>query len=88
MLIIHPPYGERMDKEEDIHAFYKMIGDTLKKKWAGWTAWIITSNMEAAKHIKLTPKPKIKLYNGALDCRFLRYELYAGSRRREDMEVQ
>ncbi len=88
VLIINPPYGERMDKEEDIHAFYKMIGDTLKKKWAGWTAWIITSNMEAAKHIKLTPKPKIKLYNGALDCRFLRYELYAGSRRREDVEVQ
>ncbi|MBK6754145.1 MAG: class I SAM-dependent RNA methyltransferase [Flavobacteriales bacterium] len=88
VLIINPPYGERMDKEADIHAFYKMIGDTLKKKWAGWTAWIITSNMEAAKHVKLTPKPKIKLYNGALDCRFLRYELYAGSRRREDMEVQ
>ena len=88
VLIINPPYGERMDKEEDLHAFYKMIGETLKKKWAGWTAWVITSNMEAARHIKLTPKPKIKLYNGALDCRFLRYELYAGSRRREDAEVQ
>jgi len=83
MLIINPPYGERMDKEDDINAFYTMIGDTLKKRWAGWTAWVITSNMEAAKHIKLTPKPKIRLYNGALDCRFLRYELYAGSRRRD-----
>lgn len=83
VLIINPPYGERMDKDEDINAVYKMIGDTLKKKWAGYTAWVITSNLEAAKHIKLTPKPKIKLFNGALDCRFLRYELYAGSRRRE-----
>lgn len=87
VLIINPPYGERMDKEEDINAFYKMIGDTLKKKWAGWTAWVITSNMDAARHIKLTPKPKIKLYNGALDCRFLRYELYAGSRKRETAEA-
>ncbi len=86
-LIINPPYGERMDQDEDINAVYKMIGDTLKKKWAGWTAWVITSNMEAAKHIKLTPKPKIKLYNGALDCRFLRYELYAGSRRRDPVEA-
>jgi putative N6-adenine-specific DNA methylase len=83
MLIMNPPYGERMDKDEDINAVYKMIGDTLKKKWAGYTAWVITSNLEAAKHIKLTPKPKIKLFNGALDCRFLRYELYAGSRRRD-----
>ena len=81
VLVLNPPYGERMDKDEDINALYKMIGDTLKKNWAGWTAWVITSNMEAAKHIKLTPKPKIQLYNGALDCRFLRYELYAGSRR-------
>ncbi len=86
VLIINPPYGERMDQDEDINGFYKMIGDTLKKKWAGWTAWVITSNMEAAKHIKLTPKPKIKLFNGALDCRFLRYELYAGSRPRDTME--
>ncbi len=87
VLIINPPYGERMDKDEDINAVYKMIGDTLKRKWAGWTAWVITSNLEAAKFIKLTPKPKIKLYNGALDCRFLRYELYAGSRRREPVDA-
>ena len=40
MLIINPPYGERMDKDEDINAVYKIIGDTLKKNWAGWTAWV------------------------------------------------
>ncbi len=89
MLILNPPYGERMNErgiaaasaEEDINALYKMIGDTLKHRWAGWTAWVLTSNLDAAKHIKLTPKPKIQLFNGALDCRFLRYELYEGSRR-------
>lgn len=89
MLIINPPYGERMDhrgleaeaQEEEINAFYKIIGDTLKKRWAGWQAWVITSNLEAAKHIKLTPKPRIQLFNGALDCRFMKYDLYEGSRR-------
>ena len=83
ILIINPPYGERMDEDADINGFYKMIGDTLKKNWAGYDAWVITPNMEAAKYIKLTPRPKIRLFNGALDCRFMRYELYAGSRRRE-----
>jgi putative N6-adenine-specific DNA methylase len=81
---MNPPYGERMDQDEDINALYTSIGDTLKKKWSGWTAWILTSNMEAAKHVKLTPKPRLQLFNGALDCRFMRYELYSGSRRRED----
>ena len=82
ILILNPPYGERMDQDEDINALYKNIGDTLKKRWAGYSAWIITSNMEAAKHIHLTPKPKIKLFNGPLECRFMRYELYSGTRRR------
>ena len=89
VLIINPPYGERMDHRgaeaeagtEAINAFYKMIGDTLKKRWAGWQAWVITSNLEAAKHLKLTPKPRIQLFNGALDCRFMKYDLYEGSRR-------
>ena len=84
VLIINPPYGERMDEDEDINALYKMIGDTLKKNWTGYEAWVLTPNLEAAKFIKLTPRPKIRLFNGALDCRFLRYELYAGSRRREE----
>jgi putative N6-adenine-specific DNA methylase len=81
ILILNPPYGERMDKDDDLHALYKSIGDTLKKRWAGYDAWVITSNMEAAKHIHLTPKPKIKLFNGALECRFLRFELYSGTKR-------
>lgn len=83
VLILNPPYGERMDKDEDINEVYKSIGDTLKQKWAGYDAWIITSNLAAAKHIRLNPKPKIKLFNGPLECRFMRYELYSGSRRIE-----
>ncbi len=83
ILLINPPYGERMDEDADINGLYKMIGDTLKKNWSGYEAWVITPNLEAAKHIKLTPRPKVRLFNGALDCRFMRYELYAGSRRRD-----
>lgn len=86
ILIINPPYGERMDEDADINGLYQMIGDTLKKNWAGYDAWLITPNLEAAKHIRLTPRPKIRLFNGPLDCRFMRYELYAGSRRRDKPE--
>ena len=87
ILIMNPPYGERMDKDEDIDALYTMIGDTLKKKWAGWSAWVLTSNLEAAKHIHLAAKPRIKLYNGSLECRFMRYELYSGTRRKDNPVV-
>ena len=79
VLIFNPPYGERLDMEE-IDEFYTEIGDTLKQKYAGCTAHIISSNMQSIKHIGLHPSRKTTLYNGALECKFLRYDLYAGKR--------
>ena len=79
ILIFNPPYGERLDMEE-IDEFYTEIGDTLKQKYAGCTAHIISSNIQAIKHIGLHPSKKTTLYNGALECKFLRYDLYAGKR--------
>lgn len=78
-LIFNPPYGERLDMDE-IDEFYKEIGDSLKQNYAGCTAFIISSNMQAIKHIGLHPSKKTTLYNGALECKFLRYDLYAGKR--------
>jgi len=79
MLIANPPYDERM-KVEEIAAFYKSIGDRLKQQWAGWTAWMISSNLEAWKSFGLRPSRKIILYNGALECYFQKFELYAGKK--------
>ena len=78
-LIFNPPYGERLDMEE-IDEFYKEIGDTLKQNYAGCTAFLISSNIQAIKRIGLHPSQKTTLFNGALECKFLRYDLYAGKR--------
>jgi len=82
VLFLNPPYGERMggDQEEMI-AFYKKIGDKLKKDFNGFTAWIITANLDAAKHIGLRPSRKITFYNGALECKLLKFELYEGTKK-------
>jgi putative N6-adenine-specific DNA methylase len=79
-VIINPPYGERL-VENDIRELYKTIGDYLKKKYGGYQAWILTANREAAKSIGLHPSKKIQLYNGQLECRFLKFELYEGSKK-------
>lgn len=80
VLIMNPPYGERMDKD-DSDVFYKQIGDTFKKKYAGCEAWMITSNMEALKQVGLRPSRKITLFNGPLECRLLKYEMYEGTKK-------
>jgi putative N6-adenine-specific DNA methylase len=78
VVIVNPPYGERMDKD-DLAELYKMIGDTFKKKFAGYDCWLITSNKEALKHVGLRTSRRIPVFNGPLECRFVKYEMYEGS---------
>lgn len=81
VLVMNPPYDERL-KTEDIEKFYSEIGDALKQNWKGFTAWIISANFDALKRVGLKPSRKIPLQNGALDCKFQKYEMYAGSKKR------
>jgi len=74
-IVCNPPYDERLQLDDSI-GFYKMIGDVLKKKYKGYTAWFISSDLKALKFIGLHPSKKIILYNGPLECRFVKFELY------------
>lgn len=79
-LFLNPPYGQRI-KPEEIDMLYGMIGTTLKHNFPGTTAWLITSNKESLKHIGLKPKEKYTLFNGALECVLLKYEMYTGTKK-------
>jgi putative N6-adenine-specific DNA methylase len=79
-VIINPPYGERM-RPMDILKLYQSVGDHLKKNFGGHQAWILSSNKDALKHIGLHPSKKNTLFNGALECKFQKYEMYAGSKK-------
>ncbi|CAI8291270.1 MAG: Ribosomal RNA large subunit methyltransferase L [Bacteroidota bacterium] len=78
-MVFNPPYGERLII--DVDAFYKRIGDTLKQSYAGTNAWFITSNLEAIKSVGLRPSRKIKLFNGKLESKLVKYELYSGTKK-------
>ena len=80
-IIVNPPYGERMIKETDFNELYKSIGNKLKKDFMGFDVWLLSSNLEAIKHIGLRPSRKITLFNGALECKFLKFEMYEGSKK-------
>ena len=79
-LFLNPPYGQRIQPEE-IDNLYNMIGTTLKHNFPGNIAWLITSNKESLKHIGLKPKEKHILFNGALECILLKYEMYQGTKK-------
>ena len=78
-MVFNPPYGERLDV--DLERFYREMGDTMKKNYPGTNAWFITANLEALKFVGLKPSRKIKLFNGSLETRFVKYEMYEGTKK-------
>lgn len=76
--IINPPYGERM-KQYELISLYTRIGDALKKRFEGYDVWIISNDKEAMKNIGLRTSKRLTLYNGALECKFHKYEIFKGS---------
>lgn len=80
ILISNPPYGERI-KVEDLDEMYRDMGNALKRNFEGYKAWLISSDLRAVKLIGLKPMAKKMLYNGQLECRFVGFDLYRGSKR-------
>ncbi len=81
IIITNPPYDERM-RMDDIGGLYQALGDKLKKEATGYTAWIFSGNIDALKRIALKPSKKVNLFNGPLACKYYRYDLYAGTKRK------
>ncbi len=80
IVLFNPPYGERL--EIDVPIFYREIGNTLKHGYPNTDAWLITSDFQQGlKSVGLRTSKKIQVYNGKLDCRFVKYEMYEGSKK-------
>lgn len=84
LMVFNPPYDERIEINDD--EFYKKIGDTFKKNYPNTLAWLISSDLDSMKKIGLRPSRKIKLYNGKLECRFMQYEMYEGTKKIHKLE--
>lgn len=76
IIICNPPYGERLGEVEELGELYKMLGDIFKQRFTGWTAFILTGSKQLSKQVGLRTSRRIPVYNGAIPCTLLKYELY------------
>lgn len=81
LFVVNPPYGERLGEEPELVPLYRRIGDAMKKKFGGWSGGVFTGSSVLAKEIGLRAARRHVLFNGAIECRLLTYELYAGTRK-------
>jgi len=87
VLVTNPPYGVRIGEQQELASIYPKLGDALKAKYAGWSAWVFTADMRLPKLIGLKPSRRIPLYNGALECRLYGFQIVAGSMRGKAKET-
>ncbi|MBP6978569.1 MAG: THUMP domain-containing protein [Bacteroidales bacterium] len=80
MMITNPPFGQRLTVD-NLQLQYKQIGDTLKKRYPGWTVWLLASDKQAIKFLGLKPSRKFTVFNGPLECKFVNFEVFEGSRK-------
>ena len=75
LLICNPPYGERLGDEEETAELYVKFGNTLKTRFVGWKAAMIISNPELGFRLGIRSQKPITLFNGALECKLLRFNI-------------
>ena len=83
ILVANLPYGERMGELDELAELYPKLGDALKRKFGGWTAYLFTADKAILKLMRLSPSKRTPLFNGAIECRLLEYKIVSGSNRKE-----
>ena len=79
IMVMNPPYGERIGSPEELARFYPLLGNHLKKHFAGWRCYIFTADLRLPKLIGLAPSARLPLWNGALECRLYEFKIVSGS---------
>jgi len=75
VIITNPPYGARLGEEDNLKDVYRDFSHTLKNEFKGWNAWILSGNKDLIGDLKLKASRKHFVYNGSIECRFLKYEM-------------
>lgn len=76
MIVVNPPYGTRIGDEDNLRDVYRDMGFTLKHRFKGWDAWVLSGNKDLIGDLKLKSTRKHFIYNGNIECRFLKYSMH------------
>lgn len=94
VIVLNPPYGERIEvggvartgareqaATEDGGEFFAQLATHWKKHYAGWTAWVLTPDLQLPKRMRLKESRRVPMWNGPIECRLFRFDMVAGSAR-------
>ena len=76
MVVTNPPYGERLGEIEQLADLYTSFGNVLKGRCHGMTAHVLSGSKYLSGRIGLRSKHRQALWNGAIECRLLHFDIY------------
>lgn len=76
LIILNPPYGARIGDEDNLRDVYRDLGYTLKHRFKGWDCWLLSGNKDLIGDLNLKSTRKHFLFNGNIECRFLKYSMH------------
>jgi 23S rRNA (guanine2445-N2)-methyltransferase / 23S rRNA (guanine2069-N7)-methyltransferase len=88
LVVANPPYGERIGADSGLPLLYAELGRLLRERFQGWQAAILTGDPPLARHLGIHAKRTHRVYNGAIECRLLRFDLTADSARPSPSETR
>ncbi len=74
-ILCNPPYGERLGEEKELRGLYHTLGEVFRERCAGWRVWMFVGNAALARQVGLPLAEQIPLFNGAIPCRLIRFEV-------------
>lgn len=81
VLVANPPYGKRLEKPGEAAEFERGLAESLKRQFAGWQAWLLTDNLKLDSSMRLKAGRRVPVFNGDIECRWMRFDMVAGSNR-------
>lgn len=76
LAVVNPPYGTRIGDEDNLRDVYRDLSYTLKHRFKGWDCWILSGNKELIGDLKLKSTRKHFVFNGNIECRWLKYSMF------------
>jgi 23S rRNA (guanine2445-N2)-methyltransferase / 23S rRNA (guanine2069-N7)-methyltransferase len=77
LVLVNPPYGASLEDEGTLGPLYGALGRALIERFPGWEAGVFTGNPPLGRELRLRAYRSHTFFNGAIECRLLRFELNA-----------
>lgn len=69
LVVINPPYGERLEKDSELGVFYSKLGRSLRRRASNWKLALLTGKPALFHRTGFSRRVLLDCVNGGIDCR-------------------